>query len=128
MQLSQFRAKFLLTTLLQFLIHANDAAARGGYTGTCRGPENECGGSAIIGFSFIAFVAIYFKVLGKRPAKDCPGFFLILIFMGISIALAFVTVIIASSVVGLSLLWAWLLGGISCFTSFAYLLNLSFTK
>ena len=128
MKLSQFRSKFLLAALLQLLVHASDAAARGGYSGTCRGTSNECGGSAIIGISFIVFLAIYFKVLGKRPAKDCPSFFLTLVFVGISIVLAFVTAIVASSVVGLSLSWAWLLGGIICFASFVYLLNLSSTK
>ncbi|HEY0635837.1 MAG TPA: hypothetical protein VGE00_10685, partial [Gammaproteobacteria bacterium] len=90
MKLLQFSPKFLLATLLQFLIYANDATARGGHTGTCRGTENECGGSAIMVFSFIAFVALYFLVLGKRPAKDCPSFFLTLVFVGISIVFAFV--------------------------------------
>ena len=117
------RSKFILATLLQLLIHANNAAARGGYSGTCRGTSNYCGGSAIMGLSLIAFVIIYFKVLGKRPAKDCPSFLLTLAFVGISVVLAFFTAIVASSVVGLSLTWAWLLGAIICFSAFAYLLK-----
>lgn len=123
MKLSHLRSKFILAVLLQLLVHANDAAARGGYSGTCHGTSNQCGGGAIMGFSFIAFVVIYFKVLGKRPAKDCPSFLLTLAFVGISIVLAFFTAIVASSVVGLSLTWAWLLGAIICFSTFAYLLK-----
>ena len=125
MKLKLFHSKFLLTVLLQLLVHANNAVARGSYSGTCRGNINECGGTAILGFGFIAFVVIYFKVLGKRPDKDCPSFLLTLFFVGISIALAFLTAIVASSVVGLPLSWSWLLASIICFASFAYLLNLS---
>lgn len=125
MKLKLFHSKFLLTVFLQLLVHANNAVARGSSSGTCRGSINECGGTAILCFSLIAFVVIYFKVLNKRPQKDCPSFLLTLVFVGISIAVAFLIAIVASSVIGLSLSWAWLLACIICFVLFAYLLNLS---
>lgn len=128
MKLSQFKSRFLLVTLLQLLIHANNAVARGGYSNGCSGTSNECGGGAVMGFSLIAFIAIYFIVLGKHPSKSCPSFLLTLFFAGISTVLAFITAAILSSIIGLSLSLAWLVGGIICFVSFAYLLKESIIK
>ena len=123
MNLSHLRSKFISTALLQLIVHTSDANARGGSYSGCRGTSNECAGDAIFSFSFIAFVLIYFLVLGNRPAKDCPSFFVTLAFVGISIVLAFISVAIASSAIGLSLTWSWVLGAVVCFSTFAFLLK-----
>ena len=113
-----------LACLLLLLSHSTHVAARGGHGNvSCSG--NDCTSTAIMIYWIIGYIAIFFAVLGNRPAKDCPSVFALLAYVAISIALAFLVAGVAISLFKVSLLLAWLAGGFVCFSTFAFSLHLA---